>query len=224
MKASPRASGISYPGSRPVNYGKSSGFTIIELMIVMVIVAIGVALASPTFRTIIEKRELTATMEEVSSFLSFARGEAVKRNEEVTVSWSTPGGHNVNWCIGAIVGGTACDCTETVTTEADFCAIDGLSTRMVQADFVDINFEFMHMNPNTGNFSFDPVRGVLANISSAEIVDNDYLFYVHSDEGSGTSRDYKLELWLNITGRIAICGDATRQSIISGYAECGSML
>jgi hypothetical protein len=107
-----------------------------------------------------------------------------------------------------------------VATEDDFCAIDGLPYRLRQADFVDLNYEFMHMNPETGSFAFDPVRGTMTGISSTEIIDDDYLFYVHSNDGRGATRDYELEIRVGITGRVRICADTSRKSQIGGYQEC----
>lgn len=199
---------------------RPAGFTLLELIIVVAIVAIMVALAVPTWQSIVEKRQLTGAAEEIKSFLTFAQSEAIKRNEEVTIHWYTPGSHNVNWCIGATLGEVVCDCRETVVTEPDFCNIDGLPYRLVQTDFVDIDFELMHMNPVMGSFSYDPVRGILVNISDTEIIDDDYLFYIHSDEGSGSTREYELEIRLNITGRVRICTDPYRERIIGGYPEC----
>lgn len=196
------------------------GFTLLELMIVLVVVAIGLALAVPTYRTFVDKRQLTSAAEQVSSFLAFAQSEAVKRNEQVTVSWHSPGGHNRDWCMGAVLDDDACDCRETDPAENDFCEIDDVPYRLVQTDFTDIDYELMHMNPAIGNFAFDPVRGVITDISSTEIIDDDWLFYVHSDEGSGSSRDYELEIRLNVTGRVRICTDPYRKKIIGGYPTC----
>jgi len=207
-------------GSNPKFGLANRGFTLIELVIVVVIIAIGVALAVPTWRSIIEKRQLTSAMEEVASFLTFAQGEAVKRNDEVTVSWISPGSHNANWCIGATLGDDVCVCTQTDPDEGDFCEIDDIPYRLTQADFTDINAEFMHMNPATGSFSFDPIRGVMTNTSSDEIFDNDYLFYVHSDEGDGSTREFELQLQVNITGRVSICTDDDRERTIGGYPTC----
>ena len=68
---------------------------------------------------------------------------------------------------------------------------------MTKTDFVDIGNEFMHMRPATGDFAFDPVRGVIANWSDSEVIDDDYLFYMHSNDGSGSSRLFALEVSLN---------------------------
>lgn len=199
---------------------RNQGFTLLELLIVFVIVAIGVTLAVPTYKSFIEKRHLTAAMEEIASLITFAQGEAIKSDNPTTVSWYSPGGHSSGWCIGVTEGNTACDCTETDTTAADFCSIDGQPQRLVQTDFVNMNFEFMHMNPNSGNFTFEPVRGSMSSWSSNEVVDNDYLFYVHSSEGSGSSREFELQLRVKVTGRVYLCTDTGRRRLVGGFTTC----
>lgn len=205
------------PSATPV----SRGFTVIELMIVVVIVAIGVALAVPSWKAIIEKRHVVAGAERIASFIGFAQGEAIKRNQEVTVSWYSAGGHTSNWCIGMTLGEDDCDCRETTTTESDFCEIDGVAYRLTQRDFVDMGFEFLHTASNLkeSSFSFDPVRGLVTN-NEDELLSNSYLFYLHNDLKSGGQRLYELQIRLNITGRIRICADDDRRAMIGGYPEC----
>jgi hypothetical protein len=80
--------------------------------------------------------------------------------------------------------------------------------------------EFMHMRPSESDFSFDPVRGIITDIDDSESVDGDYLFYLHSDRGSGGSRLFELQIKMLITGRVSICTDDDRKRLIGGYPEC----
>lgn len=207
---------------RRVSHALPLGFTVVELMITLAIVAIGVALALPSWLSTVEKRSVVTTAENITSFLSFAQSEAIKRNDEVTVSWyASGGGHTRDWCIGATLGATACDCRETVTTEADFCAIEGLPYRIVQTDFVAVDFELLHFHPDLpqGSFAFDPVRGLIIN-NDSRLFSNSYFLYLHNDMKIDNKRLYELQVKLNITGRISICADDDRRSIIGGYGPC----
>lgn len=68
---------------------KHTGFTLIELMVVLSIAAILAALALPSFRSLIQNNRLTTQANELAGTLNFARGEAVKRGGRVTVCVST---------------------------------------------------------------------------------------------------------------------------------------
>ena len=61
------------------------GFTIIELMIVTVLVAIVAAIAVPNFAQMIESNRRTAVANDLAGLLSFARSEAIKRGEAVEI-------------------------------------------------------------------------------------------------------------------------------------------
>lgn len=207
-------------GFNPVSRRSSRGFTVIELMIVVVIVAIGVALALPSWQAVVEKRHVVAGAERIASFIGFAQGEAIKRNQEVTVSWHSDGGHSENWCVGISLDDD-CDCMETRPAESDFCQIDDVPYRLIQPDFVNMDYEFLHTKSNLkdSSFTFDPVRGL---VTDAEDVffSNSYLFYLHNDMKTGGRRFYELQISVNVTGRVKICADDDRHSIIGGYPEC----
>lgn len=64
-------------------YSKNSGFTLIELMVVMIIGAILVAAAIPNFQTLLMNNRMTSVANEVLGAVSFARMEAVKRGRTV---------------------------------------------------------------------------------------------------------------------------------------------
>lgn len=68
---------------------KHSGFTLIELMAVLAIAAILASVAVPSFRSMIQNNRLATQANELTGTLNFARGEAIKRGNSVTVCVSS---------------------------------------------------------------------------------------------------------------------------------------
>lgn len=67
---------------------KPRGFTLVEMMVVIAIVAIIATLALPSYRNLIASNKVTAASEELYSALLFAKSEAIKRNQTVIVCQS----------------------------------------------------------------------------------------------------------------------------------------
>ena len=70
----------------------SRGFTAIELMVTVAILAVLAGLAAPSFNPIIERWRVRQVSEELQSTLYFARSEAIKRGGNVTILRSDDGG------------------------------------------------------------------------------------------------------------------------------------
>lgn len=64
----------------------SRGFTLIELMITIAILAIVLGVAVPSFQDFVRRNRVTATANNLVSALALARSEAVKRATRVTVA------------------------------------------------------------------------------------------------------------------------------------------
>lgn len=70
---------------RPKFRAKTMGFTAIEVMTVIFIIAVLAALASPSFTPLIENWQVRVTAEQLQSTLYFARSEAIKRGGYVVI-------------------------------------------------------------------------------------------------------------------------------------------
>lgn len=99
---------------------RSQGFTLIELLVTVSVLAILLALASPSFSDFFQRYWLRGAADKVVNTLASARAEAVMRNRDVSVDFRGGGGA---WCVGAnatpnpatagdLVGAAvSCDCT-----------------------------------------------------------------------------------------------------------------
>jgi type IV fimbrial biogenesis protein FimT len=65
-----------------------SGFTAIELLVAIAIIAVLAAIAAPSFTPLIERWRVRQVTEELQSTLYFARSEAIKRSGGITIDAS----------------------------------------------------------------------------------------------------------------------------------------
>ena len=108
-----------------------TGFSAIELMVVVSIISILAALAAPSFTPLIENWRVREASEQLQSTLYYARSEAIKRGGQVVIQKipNNPNGctsatDNSDWDCGWIVcqdtnGNGACNATEPVLQRID---------------------------------------------------------------------------------------------------------
>ena len=81
------------------------GFTLIELMVVVTLVAVLSAIAVPGFRTLLLNQRLASSISEFVAALSLARAEALKRSQTITLTSKAGKDWNSGWEVkGAIDG------------------------------------------------------------------------------------------------------------------------
>ena len=81
----------------------SSGFSLLELMITIIIGAILAALALPSFRTYFIRSSISQTSNGLLAAMNTARTEAIKRNAYVRVDPTTSHCATTSWSCGAFV-------------------------------------------------------------------------------------------------------------------------
>lgn len=77
---------------------KVRGFTLVELMITIALLAIILSLAVPNMGFFVKKRALRSTFDELRLSLAYARSEAVKQGKNIYVLPAT-GGWALGWCV-----------------------------------------------------------------------------------------------------------------------------
>jgi type IV fimbrial biogenesis protein FimT len=195
---------------------------LLELMIVTVIVAVGVALAVPTYENTMQKRRLTQGVEKIAAFLSLVQSEAIKRNETVAVTVKRNSAGD-SWCLGAMIQTAAtdhCDCESTTPADADYCDFDPAGAGAPQL-INHVGFEkfkmtgaaVQYVTNNDFSFNFDPVRGI--KVQDDGTVDprlHDVM--LESDNGK-----YSLVVDVAVTGRIRVCNPYTAKKV-PGFGVC----
>jgi len=122
---------------------KQSGFTLIEMMIVLAVLAIMAAIAIPNFMSLLPGMRLNGAARQVMGDLMAARMKAVKLNQRTKVFFDTSG---YEICNDADNSGIVAD------NEGD------VKTRNIQTNYQDVSFDL----DNTTDPVFSP-RGTATN-------------------------------------------------------------
>lgn len=157
-----------------------TGFTLIEMVVTVAVLAILLGVAVPAFQDTLAKRRLVGAAEQLYADLNYARGEAIKRNTNVTVSFSA----GTDWCYGIALATCACGTTGS-------CQLDGVEKVVSSSNFRGVSLPSAYLTFTGAKTTFEPRRGT-AGAGTATL---------SSSTGS-------VELTVSSLGRVSICSDS----------------
>lgn len=180
--------------------GPVGGFTLVELMVTITVVAILLALAVPSFRDLTERSALRGAADNVVAVIAAAKQEAIKRDSLVRVDFKTVG---TGFCIGAktILNPTdaGCDCSVANCPLATYPS-SGLELRSVS----------LVGTPAFGSdaaFVIDPKTGMLADLADA------------GNAELQVPRGYAVRIDVNAMGRATQCAPSGKKNLF-GMETC----
>lgn len=139
---------------RPAHTPK--GFTLVEMVIVIAILAILLTMVAPSFNSFFDRYRVNRAAETVSAFLVNAKSEAIKRNKKVSAVIT---GSGTTWCVGMTESDT-CNCSTGA------CKVDGVDRAVYSASFKGVELD----EPGTGHaFQFKPQRGTVVGNETVEL-------------------------------------------------------
>ena len=188
-----------------------AGFSLIELMIAIVVLAVLVAIAVPSFQEFYEKARLRGAADDLISFFNAQRLAAVRSDRQVHASIR---GAAAGWCAGARMAATpavgeqvpdalACDCN----SNAALCLVDGQSAVLVSTDYGGANIR-PTIDAADIALTFDGRRGTLTDFDDA----GDVVL-------SSSSARWQLRIEVLGLGQARACVPAGSLSL-SGYNAC----
>ncbi|WP_169201413.1 GspH/FimT family pseudopilin [Aromatoleum bremense] len=175
------------------------GFSLIELMVTVAVLAIIAATAAPSFQSFLDKNRVVGAAEAIYTQMQAARSEAVKQSADMIVVFST----GAAWCSGFSRGGT-CDCTKAVGDGAA-CKIlgDGQTAVLKVVNATAFNGVTLAAGA-PAQVTFDGVRGTVPTAETGSI-----LFQ------SGLGRQMRVDV--NAIGRVQLCSPS---GSVGGYPSC----
>jgi prepilin-type N-terminal cleavage/methylation domain-containing protein len=185
------------------------GFTMIEMMTVLVVVVVLLLVAMPSFWTFRQRAATRAGAEQAASFWNQARFEAVKRNSYVKVGYVTSGS---TYCMGAAVttdptDRVACDCTT-----AGACDIARWPEDQGEWNQVSISGTptLGPSGANAGVTVVEPKRTALADSTDEGVV---------AFAGPPGGKSYKLNLLVDRFGRAKVCESSGATDKMSDFTD-----
>lgn len=180
------------------------GFTIIELMAVVAVVAVLVSLAAPAMRDYLDRQRLITQARAIQSLAQFARSEAIKHSSSADASVKKIA-MSVNqgppWYVGLSNGVACTDDATCVINESGATVSHHVSAGECSGCAT------LNVSPSPMLIVFD-LRGIVTGSTTQKVITLQ----------SPLGRELKLEI--NALGRISICSPSGSPTFVNGFPAC----
>jgi prepilin-type N-terminal cleavage/methylation domain-containing protein len=211
---------------RCLRQARDRGFTLVELLIVVAVLAVILTLAAPSLREMIEMQRLRGTSAQLTTDIQFARSEAVSRQEVVQITFDAGAAgmscYIVHTCAGPADGPGSCSC-ECSAPSGSRCGGDRREIRTVQLPAADgvrvapVPSQQFAMAPNRARF--DPRTGAMAayyvGVGGGATLDPEILWA--ETALTRPSNPPKLRTMVSLAGRPSVCSPGGR---VGGVPAC----
>lgn len=177
---------------------RAHGFTLIELMIVLAVLAVVLTLAAPSFYDFILMQRLKAVSAQLSNDVQFTRSEATSRNQFVRMRFSS---NTSESCYVIFTGNDwmACDCLA-----APACTVGGSGSEIRTVKLPRAQGVSLAAGALTPAFRVDPSNGaiIIDHIGFSGTGGNTFSVDLSIDSARS------LRTVVNLSGRPAVCAPA----------------
>lgn len=139
------------------------GFTLIELMVVVAVVAVVLMMAAPAFRDMIIKQRLQGTADQFMTDVQFARTEAASRQTATRLRFKTVPGmtcYIIHTCNVASASVCTCDCSAAAGSRCNPGDEEIRTVQLSTAQGVALfPVKYNGNTPTEANLAFDPATG-----------------------------------------------------------------
>lgn len=180
------------------------GFTLIELMVTVAVLAILAVMAAPSFADMVDRYRLRKAEEDIISVISNARAAAVKLDRNVSVSF---GSNAQGWCLGAnaadaptggapVQPSVACACEAVTPT----CSVDGEVLMIAPGKHPGVQ-----LGGTTTTLVFDGNLGLLSTLNSQSLT------------LTSPRQSHRLRVTIRPLGQASVCAET---AAIPGFSSC----
>jgi len=169
------------------------GFSLIEAMVVVAVIAILATVAAPSYIELIGKQRLKGAASVLYGDLQYARSEAVQRNTPVTVTFDTSA---TPWCY-IIHTGTTCTCGASGSCTGSAVNLKNVSG----ADSSGVTMA-LALTGGATEIPFEPRQGMATTSGNITLTGINSL---------------QVQNQVNLLGRVRLCSPG---GAVSGYSSC----